>query len=137
MKLCVTVEGSPQVNALSYSSSSTLPEMSNKSNPVSLLPHHVFVYPPYHRSVRFAGVLSIPLRVHCILCEYKLYVHTYYVCIHSLHACLCRRDCRDACIQGVSNVLEKHQELVPHTKRRRTLHIIVCPQALSVQGTAQ
>ena len=42
MKLCVKVEGSPRVNALPSSSSSTWPEMSNKSNPVSLLPHHVY-----------------------------------------------------------------------------------------------
>jgi hypothetical protein len=41
MKLCVTVEGSPRVNALPSSSSSMWPEMSHKSNPVSLLPHHV------------------------------------------------------------------------------------------------
>jgi len=41
MNLCVTVEGSPRVNALPSSSSSTWPEMSNKSNPVSLLPHLV------------------------------------------------------------------------------------------------
>jgi len=41
MNLCVTVEGSPRVNALPSSSSSTCPEMSNKSNPVSLLPHLV------------------------------------------------------------------------------------------------
>jgi hypothetical protein len=41
MKLCVTVEGSPRVNALTSSSSSTWPEMSHKSNPVSLLLHHV------------------------------------------------------------------------------------------------
>jgi len=41
MKLCVKVEGSPWVNALPSSSSSTWPEMSNKSNPVSLLSHHV------------------------------------------------------------------------------------------------
>jgi hypothetical protein len=38
MKLCVTVDGSPRVNALPSSSSSTWPEMSHKSNPVSLLP---------------------------------------------------------------------------------------------------
>jgi hypothetical protein len=37
----VTVEESPRVNALHTSSSSTWPEMSNKSNTVSLLPHHV------------------------------------------------------------------------------------------------
>jgi hypothetical protein len=37
MNLCVRLEGSPRVNALP-SSSSTWPEMSNKSNPVSLLP---------------------------------------------------------------------------------------------------
>ena len=43
MKLCVKVEGSPRVNASPSSSSSTWPEMSNKSNPVSLLPHHVCV----------------------------------------------------------------------------------------------
>ena len=43
MNLCVTVEGSPRVNALPSSSSSTWPEMSNKSNPVSLLPHIVYV----------------------------------------------------------------------------------------------
>ena len=42
MNLCVTVEGSPRVNALPSSSSSTWPEMSNKSNPVSLLPHLVY-----------------------------------------------------------------------------------------------
>jgi len=41
MNLCVTVEGSPRVNALPSSSSSTWREMSNKSNPVSLLPHLV------------------------------------------------------------------------------------------------
>jgi len=41
MNLCVTVEGSPPVNALPSSSSSTWPEMSNKSNPVSLLLHLV------------------------------------------------------------------------------------------------
>ena len=41
MNLCVTVEGSPRVNALPSSSSSTWPEMSNKSNPASLLPHLV------------------------------------------------------------------------------------------------
>jgi len=41
MKLCVMVEGSPRVNALPSFSSSTWPEMSNKFNPVSLLPHHV------------------------------------------------------------------------------------------------
>jgi hypothetical protein len=41
MNLCVTVEGSPQVNALPSSSSSKWPEMSNKINPVSLLPHLV------------------------------------------------------------------------------------------------
>jgi len=41
MKLCVKVEGSPRVNVLPSSSSSTWSEMSNKSNPVSLLPHHV------------------------------------------------------------------------------------------------
>jgi hypothetical protein len=41
MKLCVTVEGSPRVNALPSSSSSTWPEMSHKSNPVSLLPHRI------------------------------------------------------------------------------------------------
>jgi len=41
MNLCVTVEGSPRVNVLPSSSSSTWPEMSNKSNPVSLLPYHV------------------------------------------------------------------------------------------------
>jgi len=35
------VEGSPRVNVLPSSSSSTWPEMSNKSNPVSLLPHLV------------------------------------------------------------------------------------------------
>jgi len=35
------VEGSPRVNALPSSSSSTWPEMRNKSNPVSLLPHLV------------------------------------------------------------------------------------------------
>ena len=44
MNLCVTVEGSPRVNALPSSSSSTWPEMSNKSNPVSLLPHLVYIY---------------------------------------------------------------------------------------------
>jgi len=43
MNLCVTVEGSPRVNALPSSSSSTWPEMSNKSNPVSFLPHLVHV----------------------------------------------------------------------------------------------
>ena len=43
MNLCVTVEGSPRVNALPSSSSSTWPEMSNKSNPVSLLPHLVIM----------------------------------------------------------------------------------------------
>ena len=43
MNLCVTVEGSPRVNVLPSSSSSTWPEMSNKSNPVSLLPHLVQV----------------------------------------------------------------------------------------------
>jgi len=43
MKLCVTVEGSPRVDALPSSLSSTWPEMSNKSNPVSLLPHLVYV----------------------------------------------------------------------------------------------
>jgi hypothetical protein len=43
MNLCVMVEGSPLVNALPSSSSSTWPEMSNKSNPVSLLPHLVFI----------------------------------------------------------------------------------------------
>ena len=42
MKLCVKVEGRPRVNVLPFSSSSTWSEMSNKSNPVSLLPHHVF-----------------------------------------------------------------------------------------------
>jgi len=42
MNLCVTVEGSPRVNALPSSSSSTWPEMSNKINPVSLLPHLVY-----------------------------------------------------------------------------------------------
>jgi len=41
MNLCVTVEGSPRVNALPSSSSSKCPEKSNKSNPVSLLPHLV------------------------------------------------------------------------------------------------
>jgi hypothetical protein len=41
MKVCVTVEGSPRVNALPSFSSLTWPEMSHKSNPVSLLPHHV------------------------------------------------------------------------------------------------
>ena len=54
MNLCVTLEGSPRVNALPSSSSSTWPEMSNKSNPVSLLPHlvhsiciytvHIYIY---------------------------------------------------------------------------------------------
>ena len=44
MNLCVTVEGSPRVNTLPSSSSSTWPEMSNKSNPVSLLPHLVCIY---------------------------------------------------------------------------------------------
>ena len=43
MKLCVKVEGSPRVYALPSSSSSAWPEMSNKSNPVSLLPHHVYI----------------------------------------------------------------------------------------------
>jgi len=43
MNLCVTLEGSPRVNALPSSSSSTWPEMSNKSNPVSLLPHLVWM----------------------------------------------------------------------------------------------
>jgi len=43
MNLCVTVEGSPRVNALPSSSSSTWPEMSNKSNLVSLLPHLVYM----------------------------------------------------------------------------------------------
>jgi hypothetical protein len=42
MKVCVTVEGSPRVNALP-SSSSTWMEMSHKSNPVSLLPYHVYI----------------------------------------------------------------------------------------------
>ena len=37
----MTVDGSPRVNALHSSSSSTWPEMSNKSNPFSLLPHVV------------------------------------------------------------------------------------------------
>jgi len=37
----VKVEGSPRVNVLPSSSSSTWPQMSNKSNSVSLLPHHV------------------------------------------------------------------------------------------------
>ena len=44
MNFCVTVKGSPRVNALPSSSSSTWPEMSNKCNPVSLLPHHVYIY---------------------------------------------------------------------------------------------
>jgi len=41
MNLYVMVEGSPRVNALPSSSSSTWPEMSNKCNPISLLPHLV------------------------------------------------------------------------------------------------
>ena len=47
MKLCVT-EGSTRVNALPSSSSSTWSEMSNKSNPVSLLPH--IEHPPQESS---------------------------------------------------------------------------------------
>ena len=47
MNLCVTVEGSSRVNALPSSSSSAWPEMSNKSNPVSLLPHLV-LHKPQH-----------------------------------------------------------------------------------------
>jgi len=43
MNFCVTVEGSPRVNALPSSSSLTWPKMSNKSNPVSLFPHLVCI----------------------------------------------------------------------------------------------
>jgi len=50
MNLCVTVEGSPRVNALPSSSSSTWPEMSNKSNPVSLLPHLVHHLKMHHKA---------------------------------------------------------------------------------------
>jgi hypothetical protein len=42
-QLCVTVEGSPRVRALPFSSSSAWPEMSHNSNPVSLLPHRLHI----------------------------------------------------------------------------------------------
>jgi hypothetical protein len=57
-----------------------------------------------------------------------------YICV--MYAYTCRMPVSAETVEThaykVSNVLEKHQELVPHTK-----NIIVCPQALSVQGTAQ
>ena len=63
MNLCVTVEGSPQVNALP-SSSSTWPEMSNKSNPVSLLPHLVF-YSERNCWIKMSVLLQIKSFLSC------------------------------------------------------------------------
>jgi len=73
----------------------------------------------------------------CIV--YSVNTRYMYICImyaSTRRMPVCRRDCRDVCIEGVSNMLDKHQELVSYTKKRRTLHINVCPQALSVRGTA-
>jgi hypothetical protein len=71
MNLCVTVEGSPQVNAVPSSSSSTWPEMSNKSNPVSLLPHlvcSVRYYLQFHVTTVGLGMYYLWIQWHyCIL----------------------------------------------------------------------
>ena len=82
MKLCVKVEGSPRVNALPSSSSSTWPEMSNKSNPVSLLPHHVCRYTdlvwccdmlklkaPVHELVDLKGMIDM------VICHLEAFLH--------------------------------------------------------------
>ena len=74
MNLCVTVEGSPRVNALPSSSSSTWPKMSNKSNPVSLLPHLVLQRKIKIKTLKIQGVHGTGNKQYCLLgCDEVLY----------------------------------------------------------------
>jgi len=86
MNLCVTVEGSPRVNALPSSSSSTWPEMSNKSNPVSLFPHLICMYVCVYVCMYACMYACMYVFMHvCIV-----YVCMYYVwmCV-CMHVCIC------------------------------------------------